>query len=115
MSNSVSSITDTQFEAEVLNMSQPVLAYFWAPWCGPCRLMSPAIDWAATQYGDRLKIVKMEIDPNPETISRYGVQGVPSLLLFHQGQVIEAIEGAVTKQKLEAFLTNHLNPLTPSP
>lgn len=111
--SSVSTITDTQFESEVLHAPQPVLAYFWASWCGPCRLMAPAIDWAAQEYGDRLKIVKMEIDPNPQTVARHEVQGVPALFLFHNGEVLEAIEGAISKAKLEAFLNAHLGTLIP--
>jgi thioredoxin 1 len=109
MSNSVVSITDTAFESEVLTPEQPVLVYFWAAWCGPCRLMSPIMDWAAATYGDRLKVVKMEIDPNPETVARYEVQGVPALILFRDGQQLETVEGAISKQKLESVLTTHLS------
>lgn len=108
MSNPVLSITDPEFDAEVLNTTQPVLVYFWASWCGPCRLMSPVADWAAETYGDRLKIVKMEVDPNPETVARYQVQGVPFLVLLKQGEVLASTEGAMSKQKLEAFLTPYL-------
>jgi len=108
MSNTVLSITDSEFEAEVLSATQPVLVYFWASWCGPCRLMSPVAAWAAETYGDRLKIVKMEVDPNPETVAKYQVQGVPFLVLLNQGEVLASSEGAMSKQKLEAFLTPYL-------
>ncbi|NJL36044.1 MAG: thioredoxin [Leptolyngbyaceae cyanobacterium RM2_2_4] len=108
MSNAILSITDSEFEAEVLSATQPVLVYFWASWCGPCRLMSPVAEWAAETYGDRLKIVKMEVDPNPETVARYQVQGVPFLVLLQQGEVLASSEGAMSKQKLEAFLTPYL-------
>ncbi|MBE9177654.1 thioredoxin [Oculatella sp. LEGE 06141] len=108
--SSVLSITDSEFESQVLNTAQPVLVYFWAPWCGPCRLMSPTMDWALQTYGDRLKVVKMEIDPNPETVAKYQVQGVPALLLFKDGEKLEEIEGAISKQKVENFLNSHLSP-----
>ncbi|NJO40907.1 MAG: thioredoxin [Cyanobacteria bacterium CRU_2_1] len=109
MSNTVLSITDVEFPAEVLTATQPVLVYFWASWCGPCRLMSPIMDSLAAQYGDRLKIVKMEIDPNPESVAKYQVEGVPALRLFHAGEVLEASEGAISKQKLENLLNTHLS------
>ena len=90
MSSSVSSIKDTEFETEVLKANQPVLVYFWASWCGPCRLMSPLIDWAAATYSDRLKVVKMEIDPNPATVKQYQVEGVPAIRLFQGTDVLES-------------------------
>jgi thioredoxin 1 len=107
MSN-VLTITDAEFSAEVLNATQPVLVYFWASWCGPCRLMAPSIDWAAGEYGDRLKVVKMEVDPNPEAVSKYQVEGVPALRLIKAGDVVATSEGALNKQKLESFLTTNL-------
>ncbi|NJR67082.1 MAG: thioredoxin [Leptolyngbyaceae cyanobacterium CRU_2_3] len=110
--SSVITIQDAEFTTEVLNASKPVLVYFWASWCGPCRLMSPAIDWAASQYGDRLKIVKMEVDPNPEAVAKYQVEGVPALRLFQSGELLEATEGAINKQKLEKFLDTHLASVT---
>lgn len=110
MSNTVHSITDSQFTAEVLQAEQPVLVYFWASWCGPCRLMSPTMDALAKQYGDRLKIVKMEIDPNPESVNAYQVEGVPALRLFEKGEVIQASEGAISRQKLEELLNSALSP-----
>lgn len=104
----VVTITDNQFEAEVLQASEPVLVYFWAPWCGPCRLMAPIVDKVADAYSDRLKVIKMEVDPNPETVKRYRVEGVPALRLFQSGEVRDSSEGAITKQKVEEFLAPHL-------
>ena len=109
MSSSVISIKDTEFETEVLKANQPVLVYFWASWCGPCRLMSPLIDWAAETYSDRLKVVKMEIDPNPATVKQYQVEGVPALRLVQGTDVLEASEGAIGKQKLVSILDTHLS------
>ena len=106
--SSVISIKDTEFETEVLKANQPVLVYFWASWCGPCRLMSPSIDWAAETYSDRLKVVKMEVDPNPATVKQYQVEGVPALRLFQGTEVIASSEGVIAKPKLTSFLDTHL-------
>lgn len=110
--SSVISITDAEFETEVLNAQQPVLVYFWASWCGPCRLVSPSIDGIAKTYSDRLKVAKMEIDPNPTTVSKYHVEGVPALFLFKNGEVATSCEGAVGKQKIESMLADHLSPVS---
>ena len=109
MSSSVSSIKDSEFETEVLKANQPVLVYFWASWCGPCRLMSPVIDWAAEAYSDRLKVVKMEVDPNPATVKQYQVEGVPALRLVQGTEVLASSEGAIGKQKLVSFLDTHFS------
>ena len=106
--SSVVSINDAQFANEVLQAGQPVLVYFWAAWCGPCRLVSPSIDWVANNYSDRLKVVKLEVDPNPESVKQYKVEGVPALILFKGGEPIESFEGAISKQKLEGLLASHL-------
>ncbi|HEY9690530.1 MAG TPA: thioredoxin family protein [Coleofasciculaceae cyanobacterium] len=102
-------ISDAEFESDVLQATgTPVLAYFWASWCGPCRLMSPSIEWAATAWGEQLKIVKLEIDPNPTSVKHCHVEGVPALRLFKDGQLIAESEGALTKVKLADFLTPYL-------
>ncbi|MBD1912217.1 MULTISPECIES: thioredoxin [unclassified Leptolyngbya] len=105
---SVRVISDAEFEGEVLQADQSVLVYFWAPWCGPCRLMSPVMEKVAAEYSDRLKIVKMEVDPNPESVARCKVQGVPALVLFQKGEQVVASEGAIPKQKIEDLLSPHL-------
>ncbi|PSB29941.1 thioredoxin family protein [Stenomitos frigidus] len=106
--SSVLTISDTEFEAEVLQSAQPVLVYFWAAWCGPCRLMTSVVSGLAATYNDRLKIVKMEVDPNPTAVATYRVEGVPAFRLFKAGEVLESTEGAISKQKLESFLNPHL-------
>ena len=109
MGNGVITITDAEFETEVLQSEQPVLVYFWASWCGPCQLMSPMISSAATAYGDRLKVVKMEIDPNPLTVKQYQVEGVPALRLIQGDKLLESTEGVIGKEKLLSLLAKHLD------
>jgi thioredoxin 1 len=106
--SSVTVINDAQFESEVLQSDLPVLVYLWAAWCGPCRLVSPSIDWIATNYSDRVKVVKMEIDPNPETVKTYKVEGVPAIRLFKGDALIHSLEGAITKDKLATILDSSL-------
>lgn len=101
--SSVIEITDEQFDSEVFNSDKPVLAYFWAGWCGPCRLVSPAITWVAQTYGDRLKVVKLEVDPNPESVAKYKVEGVPALRLFKNKELVKSHEGAIGKQQLQSW------------
>ncbi|NET31052.1 MAG: thioredoxin [Cyanothece sp. SIO1E1] len=112
MGNQVISITDPDFDTEVLQANQPVLMYFWASWCGPCRLVSPSIEAIATTYGDRLKVVKMEVDPNPETVKRFQIQGVPALVLLKAGSTLEKNEGAISKAQLESMVLEHLPELS---
>ncbi len=98
--SSVQEINDKNFEAEVINSDVPVLIDFWAPWCGPCRAIAPVVEELARDYAGKLKVVKMNVDDNPQTPSRYGVRGIPNLILFKGGQVKEQIVGAVPKAQL---------------
>jgi len=96
----VQQVNDSSFEADVLKSDLPVLIDFWAPWCGPCKQISPVVDELAKEYAGRLKIVKMNVDDNPQTPSKYGVRGIPNLILFKGGQVRDQIVGAVPKAQL---------------
>lgn len=106
---SLIAITDSEFETEVLKATQPVLVYFWASWCGPCRLMTPLISSTTQSYGSSLKVVKMEVDPNPDTVAKYKVEGVPALRLFKNGELIGTVEGIESKQKITSLLETHLS------
>jgi thioredoxin 1 len=102
-------ISDSQFDSEVLQAELPVMVYFWASWCGPCRLMSPVVEKVANAYGDRLKVIKMEVDPNPQSVATYKVEGVPALRFFKSGEVMTTVsEGAISVQKLEELVTAQL-------
>ncbi len=93
-------VSDTSFETDVIKASQPVLVDFWAEWCGPCKQIGPALEEIAEEYGDKLTIAKVNIDENPETPTRYGVRGIPTLMLFKDGQLAATKVGALPKRKL---------------
>ena len=108
MSSNIIVITDSEFEAKVLKSTKPALVYFWASWCGPCKLVAPSVEKVATEYNDRLKVVKMEVNPNPETIKLYKVEGLPALKLFRNEELLLSHEGSITYQKLVHMLEPHL-------
>jgi thioredoxin 1 len=101
-------LTDANFQAEVLEAPGSVLVDVWATWCGPCRLMAPLMDWAAAEYGERLKVGKLEADPNPVSRDAHKVQGLPALILFRDGVEVARHEGAMAKPQLQTFLDAHL-------
>ncbi len=108
MSESIVHVTDDSFEDEVLNSAEPVLVDYWADWCGPCKMIAPVLDEIANEYAGKVKIAKLNIDENPNTPPRYGIRGIPTLMLFRQGEVEATKVGAVSKSQLTAFIDSNL-------
>jgi thioredoxin 1 len=100
--------SDSSFDRDVLKAERPVLLDFWAEWCGPCKMIAPILDEIATEYKDRLKIAKLNIDENPQTPPKFGIRGIPTLILFKNGAVEAQKVGALSKSQLAAFLDQHL-------
>ncbi len=101
-------ITDQNFEAEVLQSDQPTIIDFWAEWCAPCRQIAPIVKELAVEYGDRVKIVKMDIDANPQTPGKFGVRSIPTVLAFQGGQVVEQLVGARPRKDFEEMVAKLL-------
>ena len=104
MAGTVTEVTDTNFQAEVIESDVPVLVDFWAPWCGPCRMVAPVVEEIAKERGDAIKVVKMNIDENNETAIKFNVMSIPTLMVFSAGEVAKTVIGAYPKAKLEAEL-----------
>ena len=104
MAGTISEVTDNNFQAEVIESETPVLVDFWAPWCGPCRMVAPVLEEIAQEKGDALKIVKLNTDENQQTAIAYEVLSIPTLILFKNGQIAKKVIGAYPKRKLEAEL-----------
>ncbi len=97
-------LTKTNFEAEVIKSDKPILVDFWAPWCGPCRMLAPVLAEVAAEKGDKIKVGKVNVDENPELAAEYGISGIPAMLLFKDGKVVATSVGFKPKPELEAFV-----------
>ena len=106
--NHIHAVSDETFEAQVLKSATPVLVDYWAEWCGPCKMIAPILDEVANEYGDRLKIAKLNIDENQATPSKYGIRGIPTLMLFKNGNIEATKVGALSKSQLTAFIDSHI-------
>jgi thioredoxin 1 len=107
MSKHVNEVQDATFEKEVLGSERPVLVDFWAEWCAPCRMIAPTVDAVAGEFEGRAAVVKLNVDDNPATSQRYGIKGIPTLILFKNGQEAERIVGATSKDALVRLLEKH--------
>ncbi|AKH20868.1 MULTISPECIES: thioredoxin TrxA [Sedimenticola] len=108
MSEQIVHVTDDNFEAEVLKSDLPVLVDYWAEWCGPCKMIAPVLDEITGEYAGKIKVAKLNIDENPNTPPRYGIRGIPTLMLFKDGEVEATKVGAVSKSQLIAFIDSNL-------
>lgn len=108
MSNEILHVSDASFEEDVLKSDKAVLVDYWAEWCGPCKMIAPILDEISQNYGDKVKIAKLNIDENPETPPKYGIRGIPTLMLFKNGAVQATKVGALSKSQLTAFIDSNL-------
>ncbi|MDG1906302.1 MAG: thioredoxin TrxA [Arenicella sp.] len=104
MSQTTVQITDSSFETDVLQADKPVLVDYWAEWCGPCKMLAPILDEVAIEYGDKLTVAKLDIDSNPNTPPKFGIRGIPTLMIFKGGDVVGTKVGAMSKSQLTAFI-----------
>ncbi len=108
MSDNIIHVSDDSFEQEVLQSEMPVLIDSWAEWCGPCKMIAPVLDEVASEYADKIRVAKLNIDENPATPPKYGIRGIPTLMLFKNGEVEATKVGAVSKAQLTAFLDENI-------
>ncbi len=108
MSQGITNVSDDNFEAEVLKADAPVLVDYWAEWCGPCKMIAPVLEEIAREYAGKIKVAKLNIDENTQTPRKYGIRGIPTLMLFKNGNVEATKVGAVSKSQLAAFLDGNL-------
>jgi len=108
MSDSILHVSDSSFETDVLKAGPPVLVDYWAEWCGPCKMIAPILDEVAREYAGRVTVAKVNIDQNPDTPTRYGIRGIPTLMLFKDGTIAATKVGAMSKSQLTAFIDSNL-------
>jgi thioredoxin 1 len=108
MSDSIKHVSDASFEADVLKSDVPVLVDYWAPWCGPCKMIAPLLEEASKEYQGRVIIAKVNVDENPETAAKFGIRGIPTLMLFKNGKTAATKVGAMSKSQLGTFLSESL-------
>ena len=109
MSEQVKHVTDTSFEQDVLRSSKPVLVDFWAEWCAPCRMIGPLIDEIATEFASSATVVKLNVDDNTATAQRYGIKGIPTLILFSEGKEVERVVGATGKDSITRIIEKYVS------
>ena len=104
MSDNIVHVSDDSFDQDVLKAEGPVLVDFWAEWCGPCKMIAPVLEELADEYGEKLKVCKMDVDANPDTAPKYGIRGIPTLLLFNNGELAGTKVGALSRSQLTEFI-----------
>jgi thioredoxin 1 len=109
MSDYVNNVSDSSFETDVLKSEQPVLVDFWAEWCAPCRMLAPTVDAVAEKYAGQARVVKLNVDENPSVSQKYGIKGIPTLILFKGGKEEERVVGATSKDAISRMLDKHVN------
>jgi thioredoxin 1 len=108
MSEFVREVSDSSFETDVLGANKPVLVDFWAEWCAPCRMLAPTVAAVAEHYGESASVVKLNVDDNPSTAQRYGIKGIPTLILFRDGKEVERVVGATSKESISKMIEKHV-------
>jgi thioredoxin 1 len=106
MSEHIKNVSDVSFDADVLKSSQPVLVDYWAAWCGPCKMIAPMLEEVAAEYAGKITVAKLNVDENQETAAKFGIRGIPTLMLFKDGQVAATKVGALSKSQLTEFLNS---------
>jgi thioredoxin 1 len=112
MSEQIKEVNDSSFETDVLKSDKPVLVDFWAEWCAPCRMLAPTVEAVAEKYAGNARVMKMNVDDNPSIPGRYGIKGIPTLILFKNGREEERVVGATSKEAISRMLDKHITSVT---